>query len=113
MRTETIQHLCIVVAPPKDEKVVVVSVTTRHNKSESLVILQKGDHPFIAHESVIAYRYSRIVKVKYIENAVTNKDAAPRGPASDKLLKRAQSGLIESEFTPYGVIEFYKACQEQ
>ena len=102
------QHLCIVVTPPTEDKVAVVSITTRRNKSETLVVLQKEDHPSLTHESVIAYRYSRVVKVEYIENAVKNKDAAPRDPASANLLKRAQDGLMESEFTPYGVISFYK-----
>ena len=104
------QHLCIVVTPPTEEKVVVVSVTTRHNRSEILVVLQKEEHPFLTHESVIAYRYSRIVKVEYIENAVKNRNAAPRQRSSENLLKRAQAGLVESEFTPYGVITFYKSA---
>jgi hypothetical protein len=104
------QHLCIVVTPPTEDKVAVVSITTRHSRSETLVVLQKEAHPFLTHESVIAYRYSRIVKVEYIENAVKNKDATPREPASANLLKRAQAGLVESEFTPYGVISFYKAA---
>ncbi len=101
------QHLCIVVTPPT---VAVVSITTRRRKSETLVTLQKEDHPSLTHESVIAFRYSRIVKVEYIENAVKNKDAAPREHASEKLLKRAQDGLLESEHTPYGVIDFYKSA---
>ena len=102
------QHLCIVVTPPAEDKVAVVSITTRHSRSETLVVLQKEDHPFLTHESVIAYRYSRIVKVEYIENAVKNRDAVPKEPASENLLKRAQAGLLESEFTEYGVITFYK-----
>lgn len=75
-----------------------------------LVVLREGDHPFLRHESVIAYRYSRIVKVEYIESAVKNRDATPREHASESLLKRAQAGLVESEFTPYGVITFYKTA---
>lgn len=88
----------------------VVSITTRRSRSETLVVLQKEEHPSLTHESVIAYVYSRVVKVEHIENAVKNKDAAPRGPASEKLLKRAQAGLVESEFTPYGVITFFKSA---
>ena len=102
------QHLCIVVTPPIDASVVVVSVTTRRSKSETLVVLQKEDHPSLTHESVIAYRYARIVKVQYIENAVQNRDAARREKASEQLLRRAQAGLLESEFTEYGIRDFYK-----
>ncbi|MFZ0803891.1 MAG: hypothetical protein WBQ09_18655 [Terriglobales bacterium] len=102
------QHLCIVVTPPVDDKVAVVSITTRRNKSETLVVLQKEDHPSLTHESVIAYRYSRVVKIEYIENAVNNKDAARREPASANLLRRAQEGLLESDFVEYGVKAFYR-----
>jgi hypothetical protein len=102
------QHLCIVVTPPTEDKVAVVSVTTRRSRSEILVVLKAGDHPSIDHESVIAYTYSRVVETEYIENAVKNRDAARRDSVSPQLLDRAQKGLLESEFTPYGVLDFYK-----
>jgi hypothetical protein len=102
------QHLCIAVTPPVDDQVAVVSVTTRRKGSESLVVLQPKTHPFITVESVIAYSYARVLEVAYIENAVRNRDASKKEDASAELLRRAQNGLLESEFTPYGVLDFYK-----
>src|ERR1700676_42671 len=81
-------HLWIVVTPPTDGEVVTVSVTTRRRKSETLVVLKPGDHPFIEHESVIAYTYSRIRPVDDIEAAMRNGTAKKRQPISRELLAR-------------------------
>jgi hypothetical protein len=102
------RHLWIVITPPNEGEVVIVSVTTRRKKSETLVVLNKGDHPFLKWESVIAYRFSRVVTVDSIEDAIRNGTAIKDAAASPKLLARAQSGLTESEFTPNGIAELYK-----
>lgn len=73
-----------------------------------LVLLQKGDHPFLEHPSVISYVYSRVTTVEEIETAVKNGTAVPRPDASAKLVERAQSGLIESDRTPKWVKLRYK-----
>jgi len=97
-------HLWIVVTPPSPEGVVItVCVCTRLRKHEPLVILRPGDHPFIQHESVIAYNFSKVRRVEDIERAIKSKMAKPREPASPNLLKRAQDGLLDSERTPNGV----------
>lgn len=101
-------HLWIVITPPSEGEVVTVSVTTRRKRSETLVILQAGDHPFIQHESVIAYSYSRIRMVQDIQTAIENGSAKRREPVSQALLERVRAGLIDSDFTPNGVRHFYK-----
>jgi mRNA-degrading endonuclease toxin of MazEF toxin-antitoxin module len=53
-------HLWIVLTPPIEGEVVTVSVTTQRKRSETLVVLKPGDHPFITHPSVIAYAYATI-----------------------------------------------------
>lgn len=100
-------HLRIVVTEPNAEgEVAVVSVTTRRNRSEGLVVLQVGDHPFIRHESVIAFAYAEITSVAGIERAIAAGTARTREPASVALLKRVQAGLLDSDFTPNGVRQF-------
>jgi len=101
-------HLWIVITPPSEGEVVIVSVTSSRKKSETLVTLNKGDHPFIEHDSVIAYRYSRIVTTESIETAIRNGTARRREAVSAKLLKRAQEGLLESDFTPHGIKALYR-----
>src|SRR5258708_17208766 len=93
-------HLCIVITPSGYGEVVIVSVTTERTRSEMLVRLKKGDHPFIEHDSVITYAYSTVTTVQEIDTAVKNGTAMPRPNASAKLLQRAQDGLLESDRTP-------------
>ncbi len=100
-------HLWIVLTPPTEGEVVTVSVTSRRQKSELLVPLQAGDHPFIRHDSVISYRYAKIRTVDEIETALMNGTAKKREPVSAGLLKRVGDGLVESDFTPNGVRYFY------
>jgi hypothetical protein len=105
-------HLWIVLTPPSEGEVVTVSVTTKRRRSETLVELHPGDHPFIVHDSVIAYSYARIRTVEGIEIAVASGAAKLREPVSPDLLKRVANGLIESDFTPNGVRNFYRSLQD-
>lgn len=102
-------HLWIIITPPTEGEVVTVCMVTAHKKSERLVVLSVGDHPFIKHESVIAYRWSTIRAVDDIESAFLTNAAKRREPISEALLKRLQAGLLDSEFTPNGVLHYYKS----
>jgi mRNA-degrading endonuclease toxin of MazEF toxin-antitoxin module len=104
-------HLWIVLTPPSEGEVVTVSVTTRRRRSETLIELHPGDHPFIVHDSVIAYSYARIRTVEEIEVAVASGAAWLREPVSPEVLERVCKGLIESDFTPNGIRNFYKSLQ--
>jgi hypothetical protein len=102
-------HLWIIVTPATEGEVVTVCLVTAHKRSERLVVLNKGDHPFIRHESVIAYRHSVIRTVGDIEESLKNGLAKARDPVSAELLKRIQNGLLESDFTPNGVRAYYRS----
>jgi hypothetical protein len=102
-------HLRIVVTPPTpDGEVAVVSLTTRRRHSETLIVLQPRDHPFIRHESVIAFSYSEVTSVARIERAISAGDARRREPVSSDLLRRIQEALLDSDFTPNGVRQFVR-----
>lgn len=104
-------HLWIIITQPNEGEVVTVCVVTSHKRSERLVVLNKGDHPFIDHESVIAYYYSKIRAVADIEAAFVARAARKREPVSEHILRRAQNGLLDSEFTPNGVRHYFKSVQ--
>ena len=105
-------HLWIILTPPSEGEVVTVSVTTKRRRSETLVELHPGDHPFIVHDSVIAYSYSRIRTVEEIEVAVASGTAKLREPISPKILERVCNGLLDSDFAPNGIRNFYKNTLE-
>jgi hypothetical protein len=71
-------------------------------------VLNKGDHPFVQHESVIAYRFSQIRAVEDITEMLRNGSARPRDPVSPQLLKRIRAGLLDSDFTPNGIRAYYR-----
>jgi len=102
-------HLSVIITPPSEGEVVTVTVTTRRRKSETLVRLKVGDHPFIKHESVISFFYSRIRSVDDIESAIQSGTATLREPVTPELLKRIRRGLLDSDFTPNGVRHFYRS----
>jgi hypothetical protein len=101
-------HLWIVITPANEGEVVTACVVTAHKRSERLVVLNQGDHPFIQHESVIAYLHSKIRTVPDLEELLNKGIAKKRDPVSLELLKRIQAGLVESDFTPNGVRAYYR-----
>jgi hypothetical protein len=101
-------HLWIVLTSPNEGEVVTVCLVTAHKRSERLVVLYKGDHPFIQHESVIAYRFSQIRLVEDIQELLRSGAAKPRDPVSLELLQRIRTGLLDSDFTPNGVRAYYR-----
>ena len=101
-------HLWIVLSPPTEGEVVTACLVTAHKRSERLVVLNKGDHPFVQHESVIAYRFSQIRTVEDIQELLRSGAAKQRDPVSQVLLKRIQAGLLDSDFTPNGVRAYYR-----
>ena len=103
-------HLWIVITPATEGEVVTVCLVTAHMRSE---LLRKGDHPFVQHESVIAYRYSEIRTVADIEELLKKGLAKPRDPVAPDLLKRIQAGLVDSMFTPNGVRAYYRGVMER
>ena len=70
------EHLHIVLTKPNaDDEVITVPICTRYRWSEVLVCLEVGDHPFIRHPSVVAYRYARIQKCALIHRAIESGNA--------------------------------------
>ncbi|WP_428276207.1 hypothetical protein [Candidatus Palauibacter sp.] len=66
---ELTPHLWIILTRPSGDpaRVLIASCTSRKPWSDDTVLLDRGDHPFIRHETVIAYTEIRIVEARVIE----------------------------------------------
>jgi hypothetical protein len=100
-------HLWIIVTPVSQGEVVTVCMVTALKKTERLVVLKPGDHPFVKHESAIAYIFSKVRSVADIEALLRNGFAQRKEPMSPDVLRRIQAGVVDSDFTPNGVRAFY------
>jgi hypothetical protein len=99
------EHLWIVLTDPDvDGKSVCVNITTQQNHSETTVVLNKGDHPFVQHASVVYYTDARILDLNLVQQALETKTTmfacVLHKPCSQDLLKRIREGLLKSRQTP-------------
>ncbi len=96
-----IPHLWIIISDPTpNNEVVIVNVTTADLSVDTSCTIKRGDHPFIKHESVIAYHYARLISVNKITEWKTKHYYESWTSVKYLLLKRIQQGAIDSEYTP-------------
>lgn len=95
------RHLWFVLTDPDPEtdEVVIVSLTTLRPGKDQTVILRRGDHPFISHESVVAYWDARLVRATELRRAMDDGEVTCHSPCSERLLRYIQDGLLASPFT--------------
>lgn len=106
------RHLWIVATEPNAAGLaVIVNITTHREHSDRTVILRRGDHPFITHDSCVYYADATIANVQNIERAIENGIAIRCDSCSDELVARVQAGLTESDHTPYKVLRFVEGLQ--
>jgi hypothetical protein len=102
-------HLWIIVTEVVDGNFVAVSVTTRRLNSETLVCLDRDDHPFIEHPSVIPFRHARVCQTAWLQEMIDAGEAQIHDhAASDRLVGRIQAALLESDFTANDVKSFVR-----
>ena len=106
-------HLIVVITSPFNGEVVTAAITTRTPKSDTMVVLEPKDHPFIKHQSVVAFHYSAIRRVADVEQAVSSGDASPRQDVETKLVTRIREACIESDFTSHEVRFFLREWEKR
>lgn len=108
------EHLHVVLtAPSLAREVVTACISTRRRRSESLVCVRAGEHPFVTSESVVPYHFSAIRTCAAIESSVKNGTARPKEKASPELVRKMQAGLIDSDFTPPGVRAYFVGIMQE
>lgn len=105
---ELTTHLWVVVCGPHGEPpaVVIASCTTRRDWSDTTVVLEPGDHPFLDHETVIMYSDARIVPVRQIRMQYERRKITVNVPLDEPVLRRIQEGVHESADATPRVKEF-------
>lgn len=97
----TDKHLYIVIAIHEfTEDALFVNVTTDNGKHERCCTLQRGDHPFIRHNSTVNYGDAKTSHIGKIEKAISSGIFISDKPVSQSLLKRIQEGALHSQAFP-------------
>lgn len=74
-------------------------VVTSKPHTDKTVVLQEGDHPFIRHESNVAYGSATLTEVRKLQAALSATKLRPYPDMSKPLLKQVREGLMHSSRT--------------
>ena len=77
----------------------------KKSRQDTTTILKLSDHPFILHDSIIAYEYARIVSESEALNML--KSGEKQENMSESVLARVIAGLQKSKYTRFEVRDFY------
>lgn len=92
-------HLWIVLSDPSIDptRVLIVNLTTYDRYEDQAVILNVGDHPFVAHKTCVAYSRARTASDAQLEQLKTRGKLTPHTPVSRELLERLRLGASTSD----------------
>jgi hypothetical protein len=112
---EPVPHLRIVVTKPDlSERFIVVNMTSMREGADQTTVLKMGDHQLVKHESFVLYAASRMMVVAALEKEIQQGLAVRATPSFSGLtLKRIQTGILNSEFTPPKIQREFKAAKAQ
>ena len=99
-------HLWIIATEPVNDRAVIVSVTTLRHNVDQTVVLQKGDHPFVNHQSAVFFGDSKIVNATMLAEQVANGSVSNHHPCDTRLIDEIGMGLRASPFTPKKILNF-------
>ena len=106
------RHLWIVLsdAAAYPDEVITVFLTTRKAKRDQTCILDPGDHPFIVHESTVAFGVAEIRKAFDLDSLLTNGKLVAHDDAKLAMVERIRMLLT---FSPYSTPRIIAAANRQ
>jgi hypothetical protein len=112
-RSDQIEHLWIVITEPDgDGKAICVNVTTKQEYSDTTLILRRGDHPFIRHDSVAHYPDAKILDLNKVEAALATGGLSfvceAHAPCEESVVRKIQEGLLKSPHPSKGLKAYYR-----
>jgi len=102
----SIAHLWFVITNVDDfGNFITVNASTSRQGSDRTTVLNRGDHPFIKHESVIRYDEARKHHISYFEKAGTLLQIH-HSESSESLIQRIHDGFFTSPATPKDIKDY-------
>jgi len=98
----SIDHLWMLITEPEaaTHNGIIVNLTTQRWYSDTTVVLQVGDHPFIKHASSVNYSDAKVTDVRRIDSGIVAGYWPQLAALSPDVLLRVQHGLLASPRTP-------------
>ena len=108
-------HLWIVATEPlaTTSEAILVNVTTLRDHSDTTLILDVGDHPFIVRKSVIFFDDAQIIDTRKLAAGIQAGFWRQKERCSDYLIDRIQKALVASLRTPEKIKIFYRALKSE
>ena len=105
--TGTTPHLWVLLWGPAGaaRAFLAVYLTTLRSHSDRTCILAAGEHPFIHHDTAVAYGEVQRWPEDRLQQLITEGVAKPRQPVSAALLDRLRAGFFASPRTPHAMVE--------
>lgn len=110
-----IKHLWVVLTDPEGspESILAVNITSRginisseYEWDDPTVILDREEHPFITHESLLYYGKAKIIEVNKLQRLIQTGTASFEKDCSDTMLRRCQGGIFDSPFVTNEIKEY-------
>jgi hypothetical protein len=102
LRADADKHLWIVLSDPtKDpDNVLLVNLTTLDEHKERACVLNRGDHPWIRHESCVNYGDSVVTSLAKLNAALVGGALRVQAPMAPEILRKVRNGALDSERMP-------------
>src|SRR5271169_3596323 len=89
-----------------DQLCIIVCLSTLRYDKEQTVVLRRGDHGFVGHDTAVLYSYAEIVDVNHLLQQVADGLALRHESCRPDILKLIQDGIPASPFTPRKIANF-------
>jgi hypothetical protein len=91
-------HLWVILSDSQMDanRVLLVSLTTAAAHKESVCLIQAGEHPWVTHESCVAYNHAKVVTLAQLHGWKDAGHLKLQDPLSAAMLKRIRERAAES-----------------
>jgi hypothetical protein len=107
-------HLWVVLtAPDAQGQAMIVNFTTLRPHSDTTVVIQPGEHPFVTHATAVHYADARLTTAAAIAGAIASGHFRAHRDCSPALLQRLLLGALASPYTPEKIKRYLRQNQQQ